>query len=69
MENQAVDRAHRIGQHKTVNVYRLITVGTIEEKIIALQGKKRALFDALVAENSDLFKKLTWEDVQDIFRQ
>ena len=69
VENQAVDRAHRIGQHKTVNVYRLITVGTIEEKIIALQGKKRALFDALVAENSDLFKKLTWEDVQDIFRQ
>ena len=69
VENQAVDRAHRIGQHKTVNVYRLITAGTIEEKIIALQSKKRALFDALVSENSDIFKKLTWEDVQDIFRQ
>ena len=69
VENQAVDRAHRIGQEKAVNVYRLITIGTIEEKIIALQSKKRALFDALVAENSDIFKKLTWEDVQDIFRQ
>ena len=69
VENQAIDRAHRIGQLRAVNVYRLITIGTIEEKIIALQSKKRALFDALVSENSDIFKKLTWEDVQDIFRQ
>lgn len=67
-ENQAVDRTHRIGQNKTVNVYRLITKGTIEEKIIALQSKKRALFDALVQENTDLFKKLTWDDVQGLFR-
>ena len=68
VENQAIDRAHRIGQKKTVNVYRLVTQGTIEEKILSLQGKKRALFDALVQENADLFKKLTWDDVQSLFR-
>lgn len=67
-ENQAIDRTHRIGQKKTVNVYRLITSGTIEEKILQLQSKKRALFDALVDENGELFKKLTWDDVQSLFR-
>ena len=68
VENQAIDRAHRIGQKKTVNVYRLVTQGTIEEKILALQSQKRALFDALVQENAELFKKLTWDDVQGLFR-
>ena len=67
VENQAVDRTHRIGQTKSVHAYRLVTAGTIEEKIQALQEKKQQLFDTLVNESKDLFKKLTWDDVRGLF--
>ena len=69
VENQAVDRAHRIGQEKTVNVYRLLTTGTIEEKIQLLKEKKQLLFDSLVDESGDTFKKLSWNDVRELFAE
>jgi SNF2 family DNA or RNA helicase len=46
VEDQAADRAHRIGQTRPVFVYRLVTQDTVEERILALQARKRALADA-----------------------
>ncbi|MGQ0507029.1 MAG: DEAD/DEAH box helicase, partial [Myxococcaceae bacterium] len=50
VEAQAADRAHRIGQERPVFVYRLVAQGTVEEKILGLQEKKRALFEAALGE-------------------
>jgi len=67
VERQAVDRTHRIGQTRSVNVYRLLAKGTIEEKIQALQRTKQDLVDAVVAESGELARKLTWEEVRELF--
>ncbi|HWH28952.1 MAG TPA: DEAD/DEAH box helicase [Mycobacteriales bacterium] len=64
VEAQAVDRAHRIGQTRTVMVYRLVAAGTIEEKVLALQQRKRALFDAVVAGDVGAARALTADDVR-----
>jgi SNF2 family DNA or RNA helicase len=48
VEDQAVDRVHRIGQTNTVFVYRMVTAGTIEERIQALKADKKDLFDKLI---------------------
>ena len=53
VENQATDRAHRIGQTKNVSVIRLITKGTIEERILELQNKKRILSENLIEGKDD----------------
>ena len=50
VEEQAADRAHRIGQDKPVMVYRLVATDTVEERILTLQERKRALFDAALGE-------------------
>ncbi|PKO84087.1 MAG: hypothetical protein CVU17_05790 [Betaproteobacteria bacterium HGW-Betaproteobacteria-11] len=52
VEEQATARAHRIGQDKPVFVYKLLTQGTVEEKILALQGRKRGLADQLMRERA-----------------
>jgi SNF2 family DNA or RNA helicase len=63
IENQAIDRAHRIGQKSTVIVYRFITKDSIEEKIQSLQERKRALADNLVETEEGFVKQITSEDV------
>lgn len=67
-ETQAIDRAHRIGQQKTVISYRLITKDTIEEKILQLQNMKRELFDNLISSDGAVGKSLTPEDIQYLLR-
>jgi SNF2 family DNA or RNA helicase len=63
-ENQAIDRTHRIGQDKTVFAYKLITRGTIEEKILQLQEKKSELFDRLISSDGASIKSLNETDVE-----
>lgn len=63
-ENQAIDRTHRIGQDKKVFSYKLVCLGTIEEKIIQLQEKKSELFENLIASDSASVKSLSEEDVE-----
>jgi len=63
-ENQAVDRTHRIGQDATVMVYRLVSEDTIEEKVVALQQRKRDLFDSVVGDGSGFGGKLTAADIR-----
>ncbi len=66
-ENQAIDRAHRIGQDKTVFSYKLITKNTIEEKILQLQEKKIELFDSIISSDGASIKTLDEKDVEFIF--
>ena len=68
VEDQATDRAHRIGQTRVVTTYRLIAKGTIEEKILELGGKKRELVGAVLTEDAGGAKKLTKGDLEDLFR-
>ena len=67
VENQATDRAHRIGQKNKVEVIRLITKGTIEERILELQNKKRKLANMLIdgeGHSENQFSKLTEDDIK-----
>lgn len=68
VEDQASDRAHRIGQTKVVTVYRLVAAGTIEEKILQLKQKKKDLVSAVLSEDSGGAKKLTKDDIDELFR-
>lgn len=67
VEDQATDRAHRIGQKKVVSVYRLIAAGTIEEKILQLKQKKKDLVASVLEEDHGGAKQLTKTDLEDLF--
>ena len=70
-ENQATDRAHRIGQKNTVEVIKLITKGTIEEKILDLQAKKKILSDKLIENDGDEYKSfqnLSIDDIRELLK-
>ena len=64
VEDQATDRAHRIGQKHTVYALRLITANTIEERVLQMQRRKRAIIDQVVGGDEATMAKLTWADVQ-----
>jgi SNF2 family DNA or RNA helicase len=68
IEDQASDRAHRIGQERPVTVYRLIAAGTIEEKIIRLHQNKRSMADALL-QDADLFTQVSADDIVRLLRE
>ncbi|WP_127125138.1 DEAD/DEAH box helicase [Georgenia sp. SYP-B2076] len=65
-EAQAVDRAHRIGQDKNVMVYRLVAENTIEEKVLAMQARKRDLFDKVIDEGGALAAPLSAGDIREL---
>jgi superfamily II DNA or RNA helicase len=67
VEDQATDRTHRIGQTRAVFSYKLITRGTVEEKILGLQQRKRELAQGVLGTDSDVGKALTEADVESLF--
>ena len=66
VEAQAIGRAHRMGQQQKVFAYRMVARGTVEEKILELQTKKKALAESIVSEDSDFMKKLTKADLENL---
>ncbi|WP_051972974.1 DEAD/DEAH box helicase [Cryobacterium sp. MLB-32] len=66
-EAQAIDRTHRIGQTRTVMVYRMVAAGTIEEKVMALKQKKAELFDSVMNDDAAFSESLTADDIRGLF--
>lgn len=68
-EAQAVDRTHRIGQTRPVNVYRMVSTSTIEEKVVALQERKRRLFSTVIDSGEMTSGKITAEDIRGLLAE
>jgi superfamily II DNA or RNA helicase len=66
VEDQATDRAHRIGQTKVVTSYKLITRDTVEEKILLLQNRKREIIQAMIGGEEEFAAALSWEEIQEL---
>ncbi|MCI8362094.1 MAG: DEAD/DEAH box helicase [Clostridia bacterium] len=67
-ENQATDRTYRIGQKRNVQVYKLITKNSIEEKIYELQERKAKLIDNMLSTNETFINKLSKEEIMELFK-
>lgn len=68
VESQATDRVHRIGQKQSVSSYKLVTLGTIEEKIVELQERKKGLVKKIINTDEEAISKLTWEEVLELLQ-
>jgi SNF2 family DNA or RNA helicase len=66
VEQQAIDRTHRIGQDKKVFIYKFITKDTVEEKILSLQNRKKRLANALITTEESFFKSLSKDDIREL---
>jgi SNF2 family DNA or RNA helicase len=66
VEQQAIDRTHRIGQDKKVFIYKFITRDTVEEKILSLQNRKKRLASSLITTEESFFKSLSKEDIREL---
>lgn len=67
-ENQATDRAYRIGQRNNVQVFKLISSGTIEEKIINLQERKKDLTNSVISNNTKFINTMSKEEIMELFK-
>src|SRR5699024_2375279 len=67
VQQQAIDRTHRIGQQQKVFAYNMICKDSIEEKIMALQNKKQSLSDEVINDDSGFVKNLSEEDIAFLF--
>ncbi len=68
VENQATDRVYRLGQKQSVSVYKLVTLNSIEEKIVEMQSRKKGLVKKVVSCDDEAIAKLTWEDVLELLQ-
>jgi SNF2 family DNA or RNA helicase len=68
VDDQAVDRLHRIGQQNNVSSYKLVTLNTIEEKIMELQSRKKGLVKKVINTDEEAISKLTWEEVLELLQ-
>ena len=64
--SQATDRAHRIGQTRVATSYKLITRGTVEEKILSLQQRKREIINATIGGEEQFTEALGWDEIQEL---